>query len=172
MTKRNEELDQLLRQFMDETHAHQAWEELEAADRLFDAYPVPAVRRKTVIAIQENLRRQLNHWDSYIAWLWRISAVAAVVGAVLLAGIYFLHNSDRDVKPFMPGVFATALDWNNNRYAEDSPLAKIENELQDVAESMQTLSVETFKPVNTLSQDMMELDEIELLANNTEFWKG
>jgi len=37
---------------------------------------------------------------------------------------------------------------------------------------MKSLSEDTFKPVNTLSLDTMELDEIESLVRNTEFWKG
>ncbi|MCI0499236.1 MAG: hypothetical protein L0Y36_06110 [Planctomycetales bacterium] len=167
---KRKKLEQLLRQFMDDNRARQAADDFAEADRLFDASPAPAVRQEAVSAIQEKIRREAEHRRRRTAVMWR--GCAAAVIAALLAGLYILYSANRVTNSPTPRLFATAVDWNQCLYAKDSSLSQIEKDLQDVAESMQNLSIDAFKPVNTLSLDMMELDEIESQTQNTKFWKG
>lgn len=170
MIKKNENLEELLLQFMDRNQAIETAHEISDADRLFDLHPLPAlskdrlssVQAKVCLVIEQRRRRALE-----IRWF-----AASAAAAVLLAGLYILNQADKSIPHDTSGYYAVALNWNRISRSDDSPLSRIENELRDVAESMKSLSEGTFKPVNTLSLDTMELDEIESLVRNTEFWKG
>ncbi|MBP8605049.1 MAG: hypothetical protein KBI46_04290 [Phycisphaerae bacterium] len=172
MMNNKEHLEELLLQFMDRKQAVEAAREISDADRLFDAQPLPALSRDRLSAVQAKIRlaiEQQRRRASEIRWF---SAAASIVAAALLVGLYVLNQADKDIQIPASLYYATALDWNRMNRSDDSALSQIENELRDVAESMKSLSEDTFKPVNTLSLDTMELDEIESLVRNTEFWKG
>ncbi|MHC4952180.1 MAG: hypothetical protein ACYTEU_14545 [Planctomycetota bacterium] len=58
MKNGNKQLDELLRQFMDEDHIHELKEDLSFADQLFAAHPVPDVHQETIASIQVKVRLQ------------------------------------------------------------------------------------------------------------------
>lgn len=177
MKYKNENLEQLLNQFVDQSRSQSMAEDIRQADRLMDRYPVGSVRPQTIEQIKQSVRHErLKHRRLYSEIKW-ISSVAAIVFIVLFAGLYavFSGNENKTVVP--EGGFAQAVAfkgyWSDIPY-EDSVVIEIDQELTNVAEMLDTVEMETFEPVHTIQVELieMELDEIESLTENTEFWKG
>ncbi|MEN8126523.1 MAG: hypothetical protein ABFR90_01830 [Planctomycetota bacterium] len=160
MKNRDEKLDALLRQFMDDDHAHDLKEDLSYADRVFAAYPVPAVQQRTLASIQAAIRRKLRRQKYRIAGKW-LATAAAVLIAVLLSREHFTYTDNVTTPP----VLARSADlWSDELYTVISQDEPIEQELSEIADSLRTVTMETYEPVDTLVIDMMELEEIETLT--------
>lgn len=171
MKNKNEHLEQLLRQFVDQDQVRQMADDIHSGDRLFDAHPAPSVRPETLAAVQQNAQHQLRHTHrvhSRMQWV----AAAAVV-ALLLAGLLALYTPTNDLSPNPFGPLAAG-EWhlNQNLGGMDQSLAEIENELSSLTEVIDTMDTGTYEPINPLQLEWIELEEIEAMASSTEFWKG
>ena len=173
MKNGNEKLERLLRQFMDESKAREAKDDLSFADRLFADSPVPALGPKALVSIQAKIQRKLRH-RRYLRFGKPALAVAAVVAVVLLAGLYTLYSESPTTYPgsFSARAGNTAALWDDALYVVNLNADPIGKELADLTESIHAISKETYEPTDTFSADLLEFEEIESLTENTDFWKG
>ena len=169
MKNGNEQLEQLLRQFMDDEHARDLKEDLSYADRLFAGHPVPAVRQRTLSSIQVTIRRQLKYRRFLVATKW-FTAAAAILIAVLLSAEHFINTENVDQPSFVK-LYDTGDLWSDALYVVNSQDDPIERELSEVAESLRAVSLETYEPIDTFSIDMMELEEIESMTEKVALGK-
>lgn len=170
MKNGNDKLDELLRQFMDDSHVHDFKEDLDFADCVFAAYPVPAVRQETLAAIKAKIRRKLMRHRLLTAGKWMAAAAAVLFIAVL--------TGDRLVAPAkrIPSIAATFYSnediWRDDFFAMNSQVDSIEQELTELAGAIHAAPVKAFGATDTFSIDMKELDEIEHFTKNTSLGKG
>lgn len=166
MTKESHEnLEQLLRQFVDTAHARQMADDIAQGDRLFDSHSAPSVRDKTVKAICTNVTNQIRH-EKHVHAHRRWAGIAAVA-AMLLLGLLVLHTGNN--RPYESHFFVAAGEWPLN---EQAALTDIESELSTLDETIGKMDNSTYEPVNPLRFDIVEIEEIEADTSNTEFWKG
>ncbi len=173
MKDNNQNLEHLLRQFVDNAEAEHMADDIRQADRLFDNYQAPSVQPETIAAVQLNVRRQLKHtrhMHRRRQWI----GIAAVV-AIFLIGLFVLNAPDATTTS-RQATFTTfkATEWglNSNLHVMDQSLAEIENELGSLAETIEALDTGTYEPVNPLRLELIQLEEIEAMTSTTEFWKG
>ena len=166
---RNEQLDDLLRQFMDDDHIHDLKEDLSYADKLFETHPVPAVRQETLVSIQKKVSRKLIVKHYWTAGKW-IAVAAAIAVVALLSREQFVDTNHT------PRSFSTAIQknddlWRDEFYVVNSQDDAIERELTELTNAVYTVRTEMYDSADTFSIDMMELDDIEHLTNNLSFGK-
>jgi hypothetical protein len=170
--KTNENIELLLRQFMDQAAAEQAAQELHAGDRLFDEFPAPRPDAQTVEALRSKIRHELqkpHHASAVFSWL----AMAAAIIIVFLAGVYTLAPKPLPKTVSSPPVYVASNSGNLwNQLSSHATLLSIDRELTDVAESIDAIESENKGTTNILTVDLLELEELELITLNTDFWKG
>ena len=171
--KKNEKLDQLLRQFMDESQVREMENNLSFSDRLFSESPIPAIKPKTLISIQSTVHQKIQH-QKYLAFGKQLAVVAAIVATALLAGLHILFPESPATYPGAHSAQTDNIDplWNDVLYAASLNADPIMTELADLTESIHSVGEETYEPRDTFLDDLLELEEIESLAVNTDFWKG
>ena len=173
MKNKNETFNKLLRQFMDESQAHEVKNDLSFADRLFSESPVPAIKPKTVVSIQSKVRHKLRH-QKYLIFGKRLTTLAAIIAVALLAGLYILHSESPETYPRLSSARTgnTTSLWYYALYAVNLDADPIGKELTHLTESIHSIGEETYEPADPFSDDLQEFEEIEFLTKNTDFWKG
>ncbi|MHC4386034.1 MAG: hypothetical protein ACYSUG_03485 [Planctomycetota bacterium] len=167
MKNGNKQLDELLRQFMDEDHIHELKEDLSFADQLFAAHPVPDVHQETIASIQVKVRRKLRQQRYRAIGKW-VATAAAILLAVLLSREH-LVNTENTTEPFPTKIYSSQDLWKDELYVVNSQVDPIERELVELADSIRAVSLETYETTDSFSIDVMEIEEIEYLADNASF---
>ncbi len=168
MNRNNENLEQLLRQFVDPSQAHQMAEDIEQADRLFTAHPVPSVSGRTLSRIQKNVQKQSRHIrHAGVAWI-----AAAGLAAVLLLGLYTLLNQtalqpESSSQPIAQNI----RPQRNVFYVQEGSPADIEHEISRLLEAIQDASESSYESVNTIQKNLTQIEK-ELASDSQDFWKG
>ena len=163
----NEKLDNLLRQFMDEAHMRNLKADLDFADQVFEAHPVPDVRQETLAAIQGKIHRMLLRRRFLTVGKW-ISGAAAVLVVALLSHSHFISPPNK-----IAGTnYSNESIWKSDFYAMNSQVDSLERELAELAGTVHTSRLDAFDTTGTFSVDMKELDEIEHLTDNLSLGKG
>jgi hypothetical protein len=172
MKNRNEQLDNLLRQFMDDAHLHDLKEDLAFADELFATHPSPPVRQQTLALIQKRVHRKLIQHRCWAVGRW-IAAVAAILIVSLLSREHFMKTQDTSnmPRPITRTIYYNPEIWRDGTYVTNSQVDPIERELTELADALRAVSLKTYETTDTFSIDMMELDEIEHLADNASLGK-
>ncbi|MHC4950851.1 MAG: hypothetical protein ACYTEU_07690, partial [Planctomycetota bacterium] len=109
MKNGNKQLDELLRQFMDDDHIRELKEDLSFADQLFAAYPVPDVHQETITSIQVKVRRKLRQQKYRAVAKW-VTTAAAILLAVLLSREH-LVNTENTTEPFPTKIYSSQDLW-------------------------------------------------------------
>ncbi|MHC4291823.1 MAG: hypothetical protein ACYSTR_06375 [Planctomycetota bacterium] len=167
MKNGNKQLDELLRQFMDDDHIRELKEDLSFADQLFAAYPVPDVHQETITSIQVKVRRKLRQQKYRAVAKW-VTTAAAILLAVLLSREH-LVNTENTTEPFPTKIYSSQDLWKDELYVVNSQVDPIERELVELADSIRAVSLETYETTDSFSIDVMEIEEIEYLADNASF---
>ena len=169
MNYKNENLERLLRQFVDQAQAHQAAGDIEHADDIFDTNPAPSVSRETISQVKQKVQYQLEHAErihSKIKWL-----SAAAVVAILLTGLLVLHSNTENFSETPIHIAQNKIIRPGDFDAADVSTTEIENEITRLLEAVENIGADPYEPVNTLQLNLTELEN-ELMADSTEFWKG
>lgn len=170
MRHNNESLNELLDRFMDFAQAAQAQRDIREGDRLFEIHPV-TMRKETAGAIKARVQREFRKQRQASIAKW--SSLAAGIAIALLAGVQALK--DEPVMPVVQKPVYVASNTQNlwSRLSSgDSLLLVMDQELTDVANSINDIESEDAGSVNMLSIDLLEIEELEMIASNTDFWKG
>ncbi len=170
MNHKNENLEQLLRQFVNEAQARDMADDIRQADTLFEKYPAPSADRETIEAIHHNVGRQLELNRRLHTKLPYFSAAAVAV--ILLAGMLILRSDIKRMNNTHPLQAVAANEFWSELNSFETSMADIDSEISNLSETINTMDSGTFEPFNPLKLNITELDEIESITNSTEFWKG
>ncbi|MCE5186363.1 MAG: hypothetical protein LLF76_09585 [Planctomycetaceae bacterium] len=165
-----ENIDQLLRRFMTGTDAAQAAREIRAGDEVFRTHPAPEISADLLHSIQLRAAAQLKREQVHRRAFW--GSAAAVAAVALLTGIYWLTAAKPSPSARRTYVASTGVDLLSKLKLHDAMLSTMDAELTDLAKSMNEVQKDVPYHEDCLSIDLLELEELELLASNTDFWKG
>lgn len=169
MNRNDENLEQLLRQFVDQDQAQSMARDIEQADDLFAAHPAPLVSPQAVVRIQFQVQKQLKHTrHTGITWI-----VAAGLAAILLMGLYSLLSQQMPMRPQPDsGPIAQTTPVRYNAFdMPDVAALEIENEISHLMEAIENISEPDDEPFNLIQINLTQLED-ELTSDSTEFWKG
>ena len=171
MKNGNEKLDELLRRFMDDAHIRDLKADLDFADQVFAAYPVPAVRQETLASIQSKIHRKLIERRFLTVGKW-VAAAAAILIVAVLSRDHFVNPPNR-IAPISATNYNNEEGiWKDDFLAMNAQVDSIEQELTELAGSVRVARLGTYDTTDTFSLDVKELDEIEHLADNISLGKG
>lgn len=173
MKNGNEQLEKLLRQFMDDDHVRNWKEDVAAADALFEKYPARSPEQQTIDDIKKRVHHAIKHRRRWNAAKW-CTAVAAVVAAALLPGLLRLPTGSTPNQGAAP-VAITGQDelWTDSLYALSVETDPIEREMAELLEFIQSDNLSgIYGPVNTINLDSQKIEEVESLAETATFRKG
>jgi hypothetical protein len=163
-----ENLTELLRRFMDAPAAKEAAEEIRAGERLLDACPAPLPDERILASLKVQMMA------AALRQRWRVRifrgavAAAAVLVMTLLVG---LPTSGPETRPGMnfASIIPTAIWDSDDLAADDLQLVYFTSEIRRIEAQMQALETEDADVDSDGSPDDLEK---ELMAIETEFWKG
>jgi len=164
----HENLSELLRQFMDESTARATQEDLKAVERMMAGCPAPTPSRGILSAIKTQMIVSALHRRRRIRIFRRaMAAAAALVMTILIA------QHGRNPAGSSSTTFASILPaavWESNNLAADDPdLVYFTSEIRQIEAQMRDLEAGDTDIRGRKTLDELEL---ELLAMETEFWKG
>ncbi len=163
-----EDLTELLKRFMDEAAAQAAAEEIRAGERLLDAWPAPRPDERTLASLKVQMVA------AALRQRWRIRvfrgavAAAAVVVMALLIGLPTPGPAKRPAMNFAT-IIPTSIWESDDLAADDLQLVYFTSEIRRIEAQMQSLETEESDVDSGGSPDDLEK---ELMAIETEFWKG
>lgn len=171
MKETPEQLKMLFRQFADDHSAEQMAEDIRQADHLLASIPCPEVSRQSLSAIKTQVRNHLKVRSHQRIRLWLTSSAAAIL---LLAGtLFFLKNNPPSLPEHLTAsASAAAYLWSDGIIADDDPVGTLKTQIETIAgqiETVQKQNTSWFDDENSLASEIQDLQNI---AANTDFWKG
>jgi len=157
MKETYEDIQKLLEQFTSGQEARQMTDDIRQADSLLSSVPAPRVSKETVAAIQNKVRKRLAARRAHVLHQRYFTAVAAILLVAVLSFVFFVDN-----KP------AIAMDWNDE-LAVDNKLAA---QFDQVSGQMEKLNQTATQWLEDNSALTVEVENLETVAANTDFWKG
>ena len=161
MNENKENLNELLSDFFDPAEASQIKRDIEQGDEVFRNYPAPEPNKELVDAIKVRMAGELarrRERKPLSVVLRRAVAVAAVFIVISLAGLIFFGNGDDD-------IYA-------NIWQDDTQLLALMAQVDEIADQIQQIRLDEFGEDDDADIAQWEIEEMEMVANNTDFWKG
>ena len=170
-SERHDNLRSLFETFMDAEQARQAAEDVRGADELFRRHPAPAPSREVLLrikargAVQLSERRRVRLWRRHVAEAVAAAALLVVVASV---GLKFVGN---DTPRIGPEIWSKAIWETDSIVRDDANLAYISTEIEQIEEQFKTALSPSEQQAETPVSELYEM-EMELIAMETDFWKG
>jgi len=161
MPDKNDNLEQLLGGFMNEVEAHEAAADIHRGDELLSEYPAPLPNAHLLEEIKAEVSRSLAAGRKRVYWVRRVVAVAAAV--IIIASVMLLWHGG-GTTPVYPG---TAGLW------DDTAITNLRAEMDAVLDTMISLEADEYgfdEGAGDFAE--VELEELEMVATNDDFWKG
>jgi len=161
-------LEDVLSGLLSATQAREAAEDIRSGDCLLQEHPAPRPDAELLADINARVaaalvarRPRVGHW---------IGRAVAAAAAVIIAGgmlLFFSGDSHRNTAPTRLPMLAAPGWW------DDSAVETLTAEVDDVFETMISISIDdTFVEDQMSDFDEAELEELEAIATNDDFWKG
>jgi hypothetical protein len=162
MKESYENIRKLLEQFLSEQEAGQMTDDIRQADALLSSVPAAGISQGTLEAIQEKVHRRLAVRRAHTLHQRYFSAVAAMILIAVLSFVFFIENN--------PGHLTTlaAMDWNDDLTVD----TKLANQFDQLTGQMDKLNQTATQWLEGNSNLSAEIDSLETIAANTDFWKG
>lgn len=160
-------LKALFERFMPPAEAETAAEEVNAVDKMMQAYPAPQPRPEIVSGIKLQIGTQLSRRNEVSHPFYRFVGAAAAVILVVLIG--FLGRGPQ-TRPNLShaALIPTAIWESDDLAADDRDIAYFASEIRQIETEMRALEAGESETVEVAALDEVE---IELMQINTEFWK-
>lgn len=168
----NENLKELFGLFMDKHAADEAAEDIEKADRLFDAYPAPQPADGTIAKVKDRVAIELKRRHT-TSIQWRVLSAVAVA-AVLVAGAFLSLRFFEGQKgnPATTKYAASIPDrvWEGSDItSDDADIAALSADVETLRNTVYGSQVDDSSAYgNATISDL----EMELAETNGELWKG
>ena len=159
MPDKNDNLEQLLGGFLNETEARQAAADIRLGDGLLSEYPAPLPNARLLEEIKTKISRSLATGGRRVYWVRRAFAVAAAVMVIASALLLW---------PGPQQSFAGSGDmW------DDAAITSLRAEIDAVLDTMIAIEADEYgfdEGAGDFAE--VELEELEMVAMNDDFWKG
>ncbi len=163
----HENLIELLRRFMDEPTAQAAHEDIQAGERLLEAYPALTPEARLIATIKAQMAVAALRRHRIVRLVHGSLAAAAAVIVLALIGLLGPRSADRPHMSYAAIIPAAIWD-SDDLTADDLDLAYFSSEIGQIEAQMQALDAgESEGGSGTLDEF-----ENELMAIQTDFWKG
>ncbi|RKY06009.1 MAG: hypothetical protein DRP66_09660 [Planctomycetota bacterium] len=162
MPDKNDNLEQLLGGFLNEAEARRAAADIRLGEEILSEYPAPQPDARLLEEIKTKVSRSLGAAATARRRLyWVRRAVAAAAAVIIIASVLLLWPAPQQ-------SFAGSGDvW------DDAAIAGLRAEIDAVLDTM--ISIETDEYGFDEGADdfaEVELEELEMVATNDDFWKG
>ncbi len=162
-----ENLNDLLRQFLDPAQAKADTEDIRAGERLLDACPAPTPDPETLARIKSEIVTALARRHRIAIVVRRSLAVAAVIAFALIG---LLHRSPTaDNSMFQASILPAAIWDSIDVAADDLDLARFTAEVRQIETQFQALEAGEDEPAGSGTVEELER---ELIQIETEIRKG
>jgi len=162
-----ENLNDLLRQFLDPDQARTAHEDMLAGERLLDAWAAPSPSPETIARFKGEITVTLAKRQRIMLTLRRSLAAAAVIAFALIG---LLHRGPTGSPNVFQAALLPAAIWDSDDVAVgDLDLARFTAEVRQIEAQLQALDSGEDEAAGGGS---VEEFERELTQIETELWKG
>jgi len=164
-----ENLNQLLRQFLDPERAEAAAEDIRTGERLLDLYPAPTPGAELIARIKADMATSRMRRRRITLLLRRSLAAAAVIAFALLALLGRGPSGPAGPSAFQASILPAAI-WESQDVAADDPdLAYFTGEVRRIEVQLQALQAGEDEAAGTGAADELET---ELKQIESELRKG
>jgi len=166
----HDDLKELFGAFMGPEEARKAADEVRAADEMLRANPAPEASREVLLKIKARgaaelaQRRRVRAWRKYAGEAIAAAAMLIILGGV---GLKIFQNGPSSIRV----EYLSKAVWETNSIvSEDVTLAYISTEIEQLEQQFKTL-VSPGEQTDTSTSELYDM-EMELIAMETDFWKG
>lgn len=163
-----ENLTELLKRFMDDSAARAAQTDIEEAERVLEAHPAPAPSPETLSTVRSLMVAAATRRRRRIHVFRAAVAAAAAVVLTVLAGRYGDTSIDQP-RVNIASIIPAAVWESRDIAADDLDLVYFTSQIRQIETQMRDIETEDVAPRNS---DVLDDLEVELIAIETEFWKG
>ncbi len=162
-----ENLSKLLRRFMDASAARAAEQDIQAGERILDVWPAPAPGGRTIALIKARMVVAAPRHRWRVRVFGGSLATAAAIIMIVLVGLLGRGPINGPASSF--AAILPAAVWDSDNLAADDPdLVYFTSEIRQIEAQMQALEADEGETGGETPEDL----QIELMAIETEFWKG
>ena len=167
MTSREREnLKELLSRFMKDKAAHEAAQDIEKGDELFESFPAPQPDEKALTRIKNNIALTLKHKQTAYVFKQRIWLTAGVA-AMLAIGVFLTLKYEQNTTVKSTRVQIASAVWDGS---DDADISVLKDEVQTVQNTLAGVQV---SENTSTGSNMAENDlEMELIEIGSDIWKG
>ena len=166
----HENLTELLRRFMDDSAAHAVQADLESVERAFEAHCAPAPSAVLLSAIKTRMVATAARRRRRIRIFRTAVATAAAIVLTALVARYDRGPAQRAPSVSFASIIPTSVWESHDLSADDPDLAYFTSEIHQIESQIQ--AIESGDDVGVRGSDTLDDLEMELMAIETEFWKG
>ncbi len=161
----HENLIELLRRFMDEPTAQAAHEDIQAGERLLDAYPALPPDARLIAAIKTQMAVAAVHRRRIARLVHGSLAAAAAVIVLALIGLLSPGATNRSPISYV-AIIPPAIWESDDITTDDLDLAYFSAEIGQIETQMQALDA------GESESGALDEFEDELMSIQADFWKG
>lgn len=161
MKETSQDIQRILEQFLDAQTAGQMAEDIRRADELLSGAAVVKVRDETLAAIREKVHRRLavrKIRTVRIRIEKFVTAAAAIIIVAVLAGVFFNNSQQTSI--------SVSSIWN------DTDVSVLNGKVETLSSQMDKVDQTAVQWLDENSGLTVEVENLEEVALNTEFWKG
>lgn len=163
-----ENLAELLRRFMNDSEARAVQADIEAGERILEVHPAPAPSPGTLSRIKALALAAAVHRRRRVRIVRAGLAAAAAVILTVLVGQYDRRPASRPGVSFA-SIIPAAVWESHDIAAEDLDLVYFTSEIRQIEAQMQAIEAGETEMRGSNALDELEM---ELIAIESEFWKG
>ena len=173
MEDRNQEnLRELFEKFFDAEQAKSCVEDIQKADQIFREHPAPGPDDMLIANIKAEIamRLQAARAHRFRRIIYEVAgAVAAIIIVAAVSLQLFQKDAHKNGDVFIASLIPTAIWESDEIAADDDDLAAFTAQIEQIEDEMQAL--QSGEDTGNGDSTIAEL-EMELIAINSDFWKG
>ena len=169
MSENKENLDELLTDFFDPAEALQVKRDIELGDEIFIRNPAPVPDEQLLVAIKTNIAVDLaRNKRKRVVFLTigKVATVAAVFIVTALIGLMFFVHDSSDMSTLAKNI------WQDDAFVADEELLALKTQVDEIADEIRQIRLDELDEDYDVDTIQWEIEEMEMVANNTDFWKG
>ena len=160
-------LTELLKRFMDASAAQAAERDIQAGERILDAWPAPVPDGRTIASIKARMAVAAPRHRWRVRVFGGSLATAAAIIMIVLVGLLGRGPINGPATRFA-AILPAAVWESDNLAADDLDLVYFTSEIRQIEAQMQALEADEGEMGGETPEDL----QMELMAIETEFWKG
>ncbi len=170
MDKNKQNLDELLKAFMDAPVAAEAAKDIRAGQRIFADNPAPQPKADVIAAVKSRVSTHLRTHHKHQAFRRMIYKTAAVAAIIVVAAVAIRFGEHKEIASSNVSAAVMWHMWDDdNLVADDLNLAKLTKKIEEIADRIAEAESDEYEYEPDV--DFEDL-ETEMIAMNIDFWKG